>query len=98
MTKEQVRALMELSSVAAIVRFYGAFETSSSFWLVFDRLEGVDLFVYMEQNDFQPLEEDIVREIFHILAKSFAAVSIRHDQSPRNDRDVWLGSDELTCA
>jgi len=75
--ENEVRALTELASIPAVVDFYGAFETSSSFWLVFNRLQGVDLFAFMEENDFQPLDEDFARELFSTLANAFSQI---HDK------------------
>ncbi|PRP76524.1 serine/threonine kinase [Planoprotostelium fungivorum] len=75
--ENEVRALVELSKIQGVVNFYGAFETAKSFWLVFDRLHGVDLFAFLEERDYQPLDEDQVWTIFSQLLKIFNEIHNR---------------------
>eukprot|EP01117_Protostelium_nocturnum_P015390 TRINITY_DN5964_c0_g1_i2.p1 TRINITY_DN5964_c0_g1~~TRINITY_DN5964_c0_g1_i2.p1 ORF type:complete len:302 (-),score=127.97 TRINITY_DN5964_c0_g1_i2:294-1199(-) len=67
--ESEVRALKELRGMDGIVRFYNVFESSSSFWLVFEKVQGPDLFGYMEEEkNFEPLTEEEAKEVFSQIA------------------------------
>jgi len=47
-----------------IAKFYGYFEESGHTYLIFEYVEGMDLFDYLEQSDFSPIPEDRTRKLF----------------------------------
>lgn len=53
-----------------IVKMVSYFETMSNIYLVFEYVDGSDLFTYMEERDFKPLNEREVKQYFRQLVDS----------------------------
>jgi len=49
---------------SGIAKFYGHFEENGFAFLIFEYVDGLDLFDFLEQTSFQPLPEKRVRNIF----------------------------------
>jgi len=53
-----------------IVKYYGHFDDDTYHYLVLEYIEGMDLFSFMEQRNFDPLPEYLARKIFSQLASA----------------------------
>jgi len=53
-----------------ICQYHGFFESANCIYLVFDRVKGCDLFQLMEQREFSPLPEAVIRRIMQTLLPS----------------------------
>jgi len=69
-----------------IVRFRDHFETANNVYIVMDYFQGRDLYSLMEQTDFRPLDEPLVRHLFKQLID---AIGYAHQEGVSH-RDIKL--------
>jgi serine/threonine protein kinase len=60
----------ELLDHPNIVKYYSHFDDDTSHYLVLEYIEGMDLFSFMEQRNFEPLPEHLAHKIFSQLASA----------------------------
>jgi len=96
----EIEAGIRLRGVQGIPHFHESFDQSDCTWLVFDRADGIDLLTFMENSDFEPTPENVVRHIathvIRILSKvhqaGFAHKDLKLENIMYNPKTkyVWL--------
>ncbi|PRP74429.1 NUAK family SNF1-like kinase 1-like [Planoprotostelium fungivorum] len=73
----EIKVSTVVSGVEGVATFHGFFRSSNLTCLVFDKIDGVDLFTLMEKRGFLPVDEKAARDILSAVAHTLSGCHTR---------------------